>query len=112
MEFFNRSGKQIGELRNFAAKLIRDAGATAVAVATTGTHVASGGERDTATLASVQQIESFLRMLIADQLSCRAEDLDTHVGYYEMGLTSAALLELVATVSTRVGVSLPPTLLF
>src|SRR5581483_7261277 len=57
-------------------------------------------------------VESFLRQLLAEHLQCSPEAIDLKAGYYEQGLTSAALLGLVQAIGNKVGAVLPPILLF
>lgn len=60
--------------------------------------------------------EALLRETIAEAIAARigvpADRIDPAVGYYEMGLDSVGLLQLVALLESRMGVSLSPTLLF
>ncbi len=50
--------------------------------------------------------------MIASKLKRPAGEVDLHLGYYEMGLESAMLLDVVATLEKTLSLSLSPTLLF
>jgi acyl transferase domain-containing protein/acyl carrier protein len=123
MEFFNDAGRKVAELRNFAGKLVRDPGlidparagsspppqiasvpAAAPAAAPAATSAAS-------TVVSTGA-ERFLRELLAAKLGRSAEEIDPAAGYYELGINSASLLELVQAIESRIGATLSPTLLF
>ncbi|GAE05097.1 malonyl CoA-acyl carrier protein transacylase [Paenibacillus sp. JCM 10914] len=127
MEFFNADGKKIGELKNFAGKLVRDAGLinperrmatplTQAVESISGVPVTShkmahdtGAAGDAAPVIS---IEMFLRQLMADALKRSVEDIHPDAGYYEMGLDSPGLLGIVRSIESRINISLSPTLLF
>lgn len=127
MEFFNRDGKKVGELRNFAGKLVREAGLInperklsspsspwqepiSGAPATSDKITLDTGAAGDA--APVISIERFLRQLMADVLNSSAEDIHPESGYYEMGLDSPGLLGIVRSIESRIKTSLSPTLLF
>ena len=57
-------------------------------------------------------IQDFLRQLLSERLKVPFEQIETSAGYYEMGLTSMMLLEVVQTIGTKIGTTLSPTLLF
>ncbi|WP_246059698.1 SDR family NAD(P)-dependent oxidoreductase [Paenibacillus lautus] len=126
MEFFNGDGKKVGELKNLSTKLVRDAGL--IHPERKGSHSSSqiterrkpprvtsnkqfhikGADETT----PVISIEWFLRQLMADTLNCKVEDIHPESGYYEMGLDSPRLLEIVRAIETSINISLSPTLLF
>jgi polyketide synthase PksN len=126
MEFFNQSGKKVGELKNFTMKLVRGAGSinplrektplpAAVVPELRSSLIpqptSSPGPK-TADTGAFMTAESFLRQLMADRLKKPPEQIETRVGYYEMGLDSPGLLDTVQAIEAKVGVPLPPTLLF
>ncbi|WP_276736064.1 type I polyketide synthase [Bacillus sp. (in: firmicutes)] len=123
LEFFNASGEKVAELKNFTSKLVREAELisgkqqdvqeqqelkkdiagetqTADTVFSSGSMGAYGGA------------EQFVSQLIADKINKPIEQIEKQVGYYQMGLNSSGLLEVVETISDKIGESLSPTLLF
>lgn len=123
VDFLDASGRKVAELRDLALKRLRTSDAIA--------HSPAAGARDTQRSPSPPSIEaaqpvepsvaatdtrSFLRDFIASAIARRvslpASKIDADAGYYEMGLDSAGLLELVHSFETHLGISLPPTLLF
>ncbi|NSL86228.1 SDR family NAD(P)-dependent oxidoreductase [Chitinophaga sp. Mgbs1] len=114
MEFFDATGNKVGELRNFTNKLVRDAAlmngddrpaipVTAAATAPVNPHLQTADSGDAA---------AFLKELLAQRLNRPAHLIDIHSGYYEMGLDSPGLLELVQEIEKKTGTALSPTLLF
>ncbi|MGG4453264.1 SDR family NAD(P)-dependent oxidoreductase [Brevibacillus porteri] len=126
MEFFDRSGKKMAHLQNFAGKLVRDPGLInpnkkevpqlrADIQPLKQTVSLSKGpvqEANESQSAFVSKAQTFLQQLLADRLQVPAALIDTQIGYYEMGLNSPGLLEVVKAVEAKVGVPLAPTLLF
>ncbi|MBW5469734.1 SDR family NAD(P)-dependent oxidoreductase [Brevibacillus formosus] len=126
MEFFDRSGKKIAHLQNFAGKLVRDPGLInpnkkEVSLArvdiqpskqTVSLSKGSVHEANESQSAVVSKAQTFLQQLLADRLQVPAALIDTQIGYYEMGLNSPGLLEVVKAVEAKVGTPLAPTLLF
>jgi polyketide synthase PksN len=128
MEFFNEAGKKVGELKNFINKLVREAGlinpnrmttprstTDPASIQPSGTHTKTpihkpgGAPSDTG---PTIKAESFLRQLLADRLKKPVNQIDPQVGYYEMGLDSPGLIEVVQAIETKIGTSLSPTMLF
>ncbi|KAA6474297.1 SDR family NAD(P)-dependent oxidoreductase [Bacillus swezeyi] len=115
IEYFNSSGQKVAELKNFASKSVRDAKAfqpeneidqpreERLLKESYASHDA-GREQN--------KIEGFLRQLLAEQLEKPAEQMDIHAGYYELGLDSPSLLEMVQAIGAQIGEELSPTLLF
>ena len=126
MEFFNESGRKIAELRNLTNKLVR----AAELINPDGRNTilpASGNRRPKPILSPPEKsikehkvagavpsagAEFFLRQLLAGRLKKTVEQIETHVGYYEMGLDSPGLLEVVQDIEAKIEAPLPPTLLF
>ncbi|TCS93646.1 SDR family NAD(P)-dependent oxidoreductase [Hazenella coriacea] len=121
-EFFNESGKKIAELKNFASKLVR--GAELINPNRQQTiHSSEGMKVDSSSFSHpnvsdpinktiYNKIERFLRQLLAERLQKSQEQIESQVGYYEMGLDSPGLLQVVEAIENKIGVSLSPTLLF
>lgn len=57
-------------------------------------------------------METYLRQLLAEQLERPSEQMDIHAGYYELGLDSPSLLNVVQEIGAKIGADLSPTLLF
>ncbi|MFF0825423.1 SDR family NAD(P)-dependent oxidoreductase [Brevibacillus sp. NPDC003359] len=126
MEFFDRTGRKIAHLQNYAGKLVRDPGLinpnkkeapqprADIQPAKQTVSLSKGPihESNEPQSALVNQVQSFLQQLLAVRLQVPAALIDTQIGYYEMGLNSPGLLEVVKAVETKVGTALSPTLLF
>ncbi|ASZ12890.1 polyketide synthase dehydratase domain-containing protein [Chitinophaga pendula] len=104
--FFNESGQQVAALNNFTAKLVRDAAFA------TATPTPAAAAKDIVSNKEAVAAIDYLRSLWAARLQKPATHVPINSGYYEMGLDSAALLDIVSTIGQRVQQSLPPTLLF
>lgn len=121
LEFFNASGEKVAELKNFTSKLVREAelisGKHQDAQETQMTR-ADTAERDkpadmvSSPVNSYSEAEQFVSQLIAEKINKPVEQVEKQVGYYQMGLNSSGLLEVVETISDKIGESLSPTLLF
>ena len=126
LDFFDESGQKVGELKNFSNKLVREVesinpdrkealvpGRTTPppepAAAVFDTPVDEPGPNDTA---AYHEAEAFLRQLMAQRLKRPVDQIQLNAGYYEMGLDSPGLLELVRSIETKVNSTLQPTLLF
>ncbi|MGH8259541.1 MAG: phosphopantetheine-binding protein, partial [Steroidobacteraceae bacterium] len=127
LEFFSSSGRKLAELTDVAAKAVRDrvsidsasrsgasnpscrdAGGVELAVNVgSAVHSTAGPSTD-----SPLDAEWLLRRILGKRLGRRAEQVDPAKGYYELGLKSADLLELVHVIETELRVRLSPTLLF
>ncbi len=105
IEYFSRSGQKVAELKNITGKAVRleeDAN-TAEQNQQAAAEPESADEKD---------IILFLKKLLADKLGQPWETLDVLAGYYELGLDSSSLLEIVQDISKKTGADLAPTLLF
>ena len=123
LEFFDASGQKVAELKNFASKLVRSAELihperaattqpqreTLSTSSSASMPVPSSAIEGTATYST---IEDFLRQMLAQWLNVPKEQIEPGVGYYQMGLDSRGLLEVVKAVESKIGVSLSPILLF
>ncbi|WP_444944873.1 SDR family NAD(P)-dependent oxidoreductase [Microbulbifer sp. ZKSA006] len=61
---------------------------------------------------SIASVRLFLQELIASKLSCPCESIDVDSGYYELGLSSVTLMEVVQSIEREFSVALSPILLF
>lgn len=117
LEFFDEAGCKIAQLSNLTAKLVRKTGlavASPSALASDPVAVVQAQPTDEAGASNVapQAAERFLRELIGRHLQRSPSSIPVDVGYYELGLNSAYLMQLGLAVSRKVGVDLPPTLMF
>ncbi|WFE15879.1 type I polyketide synthase [Bacillus atrophaeus] len=126
MEFFNASGEKVAELKNFTSKLVREAelinGERKTIQPNQETKADIPAESVTAGMKEVSasvdhagpygEAEQFVSRLIADKINIPIEQIEKQVGYYQMGLNSSGLLDVVETISDKIGESLSPTLLF
>ncbi|MGG4439282.1 SDR family NAD(P)-dependent oxidoreductase [Brevibacillus fortis] len=119
MEFFDRTGRKIAHLQNFAGKLVRDPGLINPNKKEAPQLRADiQPAKQTVSLSNVPQsalvnrVQTFLQQLLGDRLQAPAALIDTQIGYYEMGLNSPGLLKVVKAVETKVGTVLSPILLF
>lgn len=122
LELFDSKGHKVAEMKNYTMKLVRAAsGISSSAVSGDGDdpsvtepapapvkqgHALSGERTPTV------QAAAFLTGILAERLNMAEADLDRNAGYYEMGLDSPGLLEMVKKIEAKVGAVLPPTLLF
>lgn len=113
LEFFDASGTKIAELTDFAYKLVRQAASL---------QASPSNERtETPTPEQVLPGENgseeggaagLIRRVITSKLKQPAASVDLRLGYYELGLESAMLLDVVADLERQLSRSLSPTLLF
>ncbi|WP_455902226.1 beta-ketoacyl synthase N-terminal-like domain-containing protein, partial [Serratia proteamaculans] len=118
MEFFNSEGNKIGELKNFKNKLVRHDGFSKKSQSK---KVAAANEKEIelerksslgAGNLSFDSMTSLLQSIIAAKLDLDTEDVALELGYYELGLDSAMLLDVVKIIESALCESLSPTLLF
>ena len=119
LELFDPRGAKIAELERFASRVVRErravTGASAEPPAARpprsprpdGPSRRAGG-----VLPEAGDLEPAIRQLVADHLERPVEEIGPAVGFFDLGIDSAALLELTAAIERLVGRSLPPTLLF
>ena len=126
LEFFNYKGRKIAELKNIANKLVRktallDLGELGVKQwkKEVQRKDSKSASQETIFAGSVIEnsrtsngIEHILKQLMADCLKKPINQIDINSGYYEMGLDSAGLLEIVHYIESKINTVLPPTLLF
>ncbi|PSL48189.1 polyketide synthase PksJ [Chitinophaga niastensis] len=105
MEFFNAAGQKVAELRNFTNKLVREPGT-----------IQQPAKAVTVNMPPVEdiytEVANYLRFLLAERLQRPEHLIDVQMGYYEMGLDSPGLLELVQAIEKKTDTLLAPTLLF
>jgi acyl transferase domain-containing protein len=116
LEFFTEAGRKVAELKGFTSKLVREAGLNPVRPAT---PVAATATPESSAAVAIDVVADarggaleLVRGLFAKRVGKHKAQLDTGASYYELGLTSTALLELVTDLSDALGESLTPTLLF
>jgi acyl transferase domain-containing protein/acyl carrier protein len=120
VEFFDEAGNKVAELTDLAAKLVRDPAlinGDLVAKSAPAKPISMSRERQSEHAASAASAnggnaQCLVQQLLAQQLDISPDAIDVEVGYYELGLSSQGLLQLVKTISDQIGVALPPTLLF
>lgn len=113
--FFNSEGHQIAELVNLVAKSVRDTASLLSASAKSDSVPVTKAQQSLGNKVKRENHETFLaslRELLAQWLSVPVEKVDIQAGFYELGLTSANLLEMVNEISEWVGETLSPTLFF
>ncbi|MCC9020865.1 SDR family NAD(P)-dependent oxidoreductase [Bacillus nakamurai] len=117
LEFFNASGQKVAELKDFTSKLVRGAELinTNRKPEAKPSPPADGLPEVSASLEGenpYKEAEQYVSKLMAEKMEKTIEQIDTQAGYYEMGLTSSGLLDVVETISEKIGETLSPTLLF
>ncbi|WP_045506063.1 SDR family NAD(P)-dependent oxidoreductase [Bacillus amyloliquefaciens] len=105
IEYFSRSGQKVAELKNITGKAVR----SEEDENTAGHDKQDAKEPESA---DEKDIILFLKKLLAEKLGQPWEPLDILAGYYELGLDSSSLLEIVQDISKKAGAPLAPTLLF
>jgi len=119
LEFFNEQGQKVAELRNLVIKLVREEGLinpdrkqisqmdkACMPIKTPPAQQIAFSEE------GMVAAEALMRQLMSDKLRIPANQINTKVGYYEMGLDSPGLLEVVSAIEAKIGSTLSPTLLF
>ncbi len=96
IEYFSRSGQKVAELKNITGKAVRlkEDENTAEQNQQAAPEPESTDEKD---------IILFLKKLLADKLGRPWETLDVLAGYYELGLDSSSLLEIVQDINKKDG---------
>ncbi|MEI7063625.1 SDR family NAD(P)-dependent oxidoreductase [Dickeya chrysanthemi] len=136
MEFFKPGGEKIGELKNFTCKRVRDPAAinasrTPAAPTQADEPIAASVKpvapmkHDAGSVASaasaiaasenasaLEQAENTVKKILAETLAKSTTEIESDIGYYELGLDSAGLLQMVQSLEQSLKVKLNPTLLF
>ena len=118
MEFFDESGQKVAEIENLKNKLVRNVGLINPELANTLTKDLLESSTSNIPVSeqkqdvSIDEIKEFLSELIARKLGKSYEAIDTSRGYYELGLDSRMLLEMVESIEAYLSEELSPTLLF
>ena len=122
VDFLDADGRKVAELKELVLKAVRSpelitqqraaAAPSAPPRAQSGTvpvtqAAPAYGSKDLLALAG-----TFVSAAIAQRLGVDGSEINATAGYYEMGMDSAGLLELVRHIEDKLGLSLPPTLLF
>ncbi|BBB92540.1 MAG TPA: beta-ketoacyl synthase N-terminal-like domain-containing protein [Methylomusa anaerophila] len=115
LEFFNTQGEKIAELKNFAAKLIRDTSAIGLkqqypllSTVQPNMEIKTG----IGTYANLEAMEKLLEELFAAKLQRPIKDIKSDAGFYEMGMNSVRLLQMATELEERLAIKFAPTLLF
>lgn len=120
VDFLDADGRKVAELRDLALKKLRTADAIGDSTTLAGTRDAPRAPAAEASAVEPARpaadtrgfVRDFIARVIAPRINVPADKIDADVGYYEMGLDSTGLLELVQLLESQLGISLPPTLLF
>ena len=124
LEFFDQEGWKVAELSDFVSKLVREPGLISAKHRSPGlmnkdNHQTSQIENETHAVNDTPgpertsvDFELLVRQLIAEKLGVSANQIVSHSGYYELGMDSSSLLELVKDLENKLAVSLSPILLF
>ncbi|KPA18324.1 polyketide synthase [Candidatus Magnetomorum sp. HK-1] len=135
MDFFDESGKKIAELKNFVNKLVRNPGQInpekkqsdcvstqlpqsipkKMPVLTKADDKQLPEQHSDNTSSHddlVVSVKFYLCQLMAEILDVSPHDIQTDIGYYEMGLDSSGLLNIVQKIEQKLNSTIPPTLLF
>lgn len=122
MVFFNESGKKIAELNKCASKLVRakeliTSNKIKSVITETQSELASSLPYIETPIIHTQNITQrdladFFKELLAEKLNKPKDEIEDDVGYYEMGLNSPDLLDLVKKIEEKLEINLSPTLLF
>lgn len=107
--FENLTAKRIRESR-LITELVNPLSASVATIHSKAEHVTSL-ESYTSEF-PLTQIEQFLQLQLADILLVEQEQIDPETGFYELGLDSIKLLELVTFLEQYLQIELYPTLLF
>lgn len=130
LEFFNHRGQKIAQLTNYAGKLVRekellDPGRDAQRKVEKREVIRHGRESVEHTKPGWQETkanrenrkangkaELLLKGILSKKLGRPVDQLPMDVGYYELGLMSSSLLEMVSELERKLSVKMSPTLLF
>ncbi|WP_323122867.1 beta-ketoacyl synthase N-terminal-like domain-containing protein, partial [Burkholderia alba] len=127
LEFFSPEGAPLARMRGFTAKRVRDPHAfppragqdadpapAAIATAAAAQQAAprASGHDESGPAGAPSEVVARLRAMIAQKLRVELDEVALDKGYYELGLESVDLLDLVAAASRLLGTELSPTLMF
>jgi len=133
LEFFNESGHKVAELKNFVNKLVREA-----AFINPNLSLSEQGQSSTQTQGQdkgfnpdeddnrhqsqnlshvdssvgLERMETLLKEVFASSLGCSLNQIEIDAGYYELGMDSPMLLDVVSILERKLSTKLIPTLLF
>ena len=110
IDYFDLAGRKIGELEGFNNKLVR------------APSFISGEKAEPKKSVEKSQLKpmtlkdggaaDLVKDLFSHQLGTTEDSLDLSGSYYDLGLTSAMMIDIVKMLGDHLGVSLSPTLLF
>lgn len=120
-EFFNARGDKVGEMKNFVNKMVRDVDSFE--------NIFSPAPSDNKTKALISDqkndksdkelshafskgAQSYLRQMFAEKINVDVEKIDMDAGYYELGMSSSMLLDMITEIEQLLSTSLSPILLF
>lgn len=120
ISIYDHEGALLASFQNLTAKRIRESqlitgliNESSGSVATIHSKVEKATTMDRHTSESpLKQIEQFLQLQLADILMIDPNHIDLETGFYELGLDSIKLLELVTFLEQYLQIELYPTLLF
>ncbi|MCX8128558.1 MAG: SDR family NAD(P)-dependent oxidoreductase [Clostridia bacterium] len=128
MEFYDENGRKIAELKNLIFKLVRETGLinpdlkentmpgkesrTLAVQKPVFQRGQNGTETGTAGTSPVKTAQKLLKQIISELLLMPVNEIESDMGYYEMGLDSPKLLEVVKVIEKMLSIQLSPTLLF
>ncbi|MEM9214078.1 MAG: SDR family NAD(P)-dependent oxidoreductase [Cyanobacteria bacterium P01_F01_bin.150] len=129
VEFFDESGQKVAELKNFVNKLVREAAfinphlkrsdQDQSSTQSLASDLSKGDHSQEATdlsqidkSAVLESMEERLQEVFASRLDCAPDQIETDAGYYELGMDSPMLLDIVVTLENTFSTKLVPTLLF
>jgi phthiocerol/phenolphthiocerol synthesis type-I polyketide synthase A len=112
MDFFSTAGAKVAELTDLACKVVRDPSSIDERRAWSSSGLAPAPVAGRTVRAARGEWEAFLQRLVGARLHRPARDIDPSSPYYELGLKSADMLELVVEIEGELDMALPPTLLF
>jgi acyl carrier protein len=103
--FLDEYGHKTGEIVNLTSKLVREGSGIGEGRPVASKTPVSAGDEDSGAV-------HFIRRLVASYLNRDPLAIDVNLPYYNMGFDSMSLLQLAEVISAKIGVELPPTLLF
>lgn len=109
--FFTATGRQVAELKNLQNKLVRNPQLINPLRKEATTQITTPHNTNL-DISDCKSLDEFLQRVIAAKVSKKPEQIATQCGYYELGIDSAMLLEVVHVIEEAFSIKLPPTILF
>jgi len=110
LEYFSPSGHKIGELNQFKTKAVRDPGVFSLPQHLP-SYTSPNLENEIAE-SYYTSLEELLFSIVSQSTGKVLQNSDGQKGYYELGMDSITLLNVVNRINSFLNVKLPPTLLF